>query len=357
MAAWLTGLMWLALTNNPVALQSADLSWIPLATAGMRAPALAREATDRRLLRKPWCDFGRHAQRVGKLQDGVDVVFRRPSAEARTALNEVIESLQNPNDYKARATAEARFTQLAQTVDGPGLLRIALQDADPRVELMALKASRLVMGRQPRLVAFATPFLGAADPQLAIAAVETHFASGCNTAAQYALDGFRHPDEGVQLATLKSVYAATRTHEDLRLADRIGDLVVQGHGTPRTRTIALRLLGRLGLEAASTNVEALLTDKQDAVAAEALATLAILQPGAAEKRLGKWLKDKSVVKRAGALRAFAQVYASRLDLAEKVLRPLLSDATPLPDPLGVGVGPGRTLGEVARAALAYVEMQ
>ncbi len=356
MAAWLIGLVWLALTDNPVALQNADLSWVPPPTAGMRAPALAPVATDRQLVRKPWCDFGRHAQRAGKGTNAADVVFRRPSAQSRTALNAIREAIQNPDDYKATGAAQARFEQLAQTIDGPGLLRITFQDTDARVQLMTLKATRLVVARQPRLVAFATAYLGATDPQMAIAAMEAHFASGCDTAAQYGLDGFRHPDEGVQLATLKQVFEVTRQRENLRLIDRIADLVAQGVGTPRARVIALRLVGRLDDEAASAAVESLLKDKNDAVAAEAFATLAILQPGLAEKRLGKWLKDKSPLKRAAALRAFAQVHANRRDLAEKVLRPLLADPTPIPETLGVAAAPGKTLGAVAQAALNYIEM-
>ena len=356
MAAWLTGLVWLALTNNPVALQSMDLAWVPPPSAGVRVPAMARVATDRGLVRKPWCSFGRHAQRTSSAANGPDVLFRRLSPEVRSALSEIHEAILNPSDYSARATAVARFAKLVQTVDGPALIRTTLMDTDARVQLMALKAAQLIVARQPRLAAFATGYLGAGDPQLSMAALDLHFASGCDTAAQYALDGFRHPDEGVQLTTLRLVYAYSRDHENLRLADRIGEFVAQGKGTPRARVVALRILGRLGVSATTSYVEALLNDKQDAVAAEALATLAILQPGAAEKLLGKWLKDKSPLKRAGALRAFAQVHASRRDLAEKVLRPMLNEATPVVDVYGVGAAPGRTLGEVAHAALDYIEM-
>lgn len=354
MANWLMGLVVLALTHNPVVSPDVDLSWVPTPTAGVRLPALTRETTDRALVRKPWCDFGKHAQRYSKGGNGADAVFRRPSAEARATLNEIRESILNPTDYASPAAAEARFGQLAQTVDGPALIRLTIQDADPRIERMALRASKLVVALQPRLAAFATGYLTSADPELAIAAVDMHFASGCDTAAQYALDGFRHPLESVQLATLRAVYEFSRNHENLRLADRILQFIAEGKGTPRARFVALRLFGHLGLESTAVPIEALLTDKQDAVAAESLATLAIVSPGLAEKYLKKWLKDKSPLKRAGAMRAIAQVYASRREVAEPLLRPLLNDTTPLPDAFGLAAAPGKTLGEVARAALAYI---
>ena len=322
----------------------------------MRVPAFAPAVTDRALLRKPWCDFGKHAKRYSPGTPGPDVVFRRPSEEARTALHEIHEAIVDPTNYAAPAAAEARFAKWVQTIDGPALIRLTVQDPDPRMQLLSLKASRLIVARQPRLAAFATAYLSSADPALATAALEMHFASGCDTAAQYALDGFRHPDETVQLATLHAVYDASRSHENLRLGDRIAELMSQGRGTARARVVALRLFGRLGLESVAAYVEPLLKDKQDAVAAEALATLAILQPSIAEKYATKWLKDKSPLKRAGALRALAQIYAGRRDLAEPLLRPMLNDKTPVPDAFGLAMAPGGTLGDVAQAALNYVVM-
>lgn len=354
MAGWLTGLVWLALSAAP---QPVDLTWVPAPSVGLRLPALAAQPTDRALVRKPWCNFGRHAQRWAKGSTTPDVVFRRPSTEARAALQEIHEAVLNPTDYTSRDAAEARFQKLVQTVDGPALIRITLQDTDTRMQLMSLRAAKLIVARQPRLAAFATGYLGSPEPELAIAATEMHFASGCDTAVLYALDSFRHPDENVQLALLHLILQASQERENLRLAERIGSFIAEGKGTPRTRVIALRLLGRLGVEAATTDVERMLNDKQDAVAAEALATLAILQPGAVEKRIGKWWKDKSPHKRAAAMRAFAQVYPTRLDLAEKQLRPMVNDTTPLPDAFGVAMGPGKTLGDLARAALSYVQME
>ena len=371
MSAWMWAIVWAALAgsppsathgaasllSSPESLQSADLAWVPPPTAGIRLPALAPTPTDRALLRKPWCSFGHHAQRFATGGPSADVVFRRPSQVARAALNEIRENITNPDNYKSRPAAEARFNELVRTVDGPALVRITLQDTDARIQLMALKATTAIVALQPRLAAFATGYLGVKDPQLAGAAVELHFASDCDTAVIYALDGFRHPDEGVQLTTLRLVLKASQDHENLRLADRIAALVAQGVGTPRARVVALRILGQLGTLATANQVEGLLKDKDDRVAAEALATLAVLQPESAAKLLTKWLKDKSPLKRAGALRAFAQVHGTRRDLAENVIRPLTRETTPLPDTLGVGVGPGKTIGEVARAALAYMEME
>lgn len=360
MKVWLTAILAAALLGSPAQAHAdaptLDLSWVPPPSVGMRLPALTPEPTDRALVRKPWCDFGHHAQRFSTPGAGPDFVFRKLSPPARTALQEIRDAITNPNDYKAAAEAEARFDRLVLTADGAALVRLTLLDPNPRIELMALNAAKLIAALEPRLAAFATGYLASADPELAAAAVETHFASGCDTAALYALDGFGHPDERVQLATLRAAFNVSRNHENLRLVDRIAALMASGKGTPRARIVALRVLGRLGAVATSNYVETLLKDKDDAVAGEALATLAVLQPERAGVQATKWLKDKSPQKRAGALRAFAQAYAGRQDLAEKLIRPLMQDTTPLADPLGVGEGAGKTLGDEARAALDYIEL-
>ncbi len=356
MVAWLLGVAMLALNLGPVTDPGVSLQWVPPPTAGVRLPAMAETATDRVLVRKPWCDFGRHAQRFSKGFTGVDLVFRKPSVPARNALNAIRDSILNPQSWSSPGLAEKEFARLAATSDGPALIRLTLVDTDARIQLLGLTASLPVVAKHPRLAAFATAYLGAPDAKLAQAAVEMHFASGCDTAALYALDGFRHGDERVQLTTLRLIYEASRNHENLRLIDRIGEFISQGKGSPRARVVALRVIGQLGTESVSNYVEKLLTDKQDAVAAEALVTLAILQPGKVEKRLQKWLSDKSALKRAAAIRAFAQVHANRRDLAEKYLRPLQNDTTPVPDFFGIRMAPDQQIGEIARSALRYIEL-
>jgi hypothetical protein len=376
--AQLTGIMWLALASappypalagattttqgrisvpKPAAQQNVDVSWVPPATVGMRLPAMTAQPTDRALVRKPWCNFGRHAQRFAVTGAVPDIVFRKPTQQARTELNQIRENITNPENYKSASEAEARFNKLVRTTDGPAMVRITLLDSDERMELLGLKAAKAIVALQPRLAAFATGYLSVKDPALATAAVELHFASECDTAVLYGLDGFRHPDEGVQLATLRMVYLTTQNHENLRLVDRIAALLADGVGTPRARVAALRVMARVGALATSNYAEALLKDKDDVVAAEALATLAVLQPARAGLYATKWLKDKSPQKRAGALRAYAQVFAVRQDLADTVIRPLMADPTPLADPSGLNAGLGKTLGDVARAAVAYMALE
>ena len=350
---WLLGtLLALAIPVQPPA---PDLSWLPAATTGVRLPALQRDVTDRGVARRRWCDFGRHAQRLAKVPPALDPVFRKPSSETRRALQEIRDSLANPDDYTAPQQAEARLRALVATAEGPPLLRVLLQDPQPRLQLLALRLGAAVVAAHPRLAAFATPYLNVADPERAAAAVELHVRSGCDTAALYALDGFRHPSEAVQLTTLRLVWEVSQSHENLRLADRISQFLVQGHGTPRSRVAALRVLGRLGWLSAGTDVEPLLRDRQPAVAAEALVTLAIVQPGRAERVLLKWLRDPTALKRAAAVRAFAQVFAHRVDLAEKHLRPLIADVAPLPPDLGQTAKPQRVR-DVVEEALAYIEL-
>ena len=268
MVAWLLGVAMLALNLGPVTDPGVSLQWVPPPTAGVRLPAMAETATDRVLVRKPWCDFGRHAQRFSKGFTGVDLVFRKPSVPARNALNAIRDSIMNPQSWSSPGLAEKEFARLAATSDGPALIRLTLVDTDARIQLLGLTASLPVVAKHPRLAAFATAYLGAPDAKLAQAAVEMHFATGCDTAALYALDGFRHGDERVQLTTLRLIYEASRNHENLRLIDRIGEFISQGKGSPRARVVALRVIGQLGTESVSNYVEKLLTDKQDAVAAE-----------------------------------------------------------------------------------------
>lgn len=350
MAMWMLGLkMLLTVVMAPLPV---DVSWVPPLQIGVRVPALLPEPTDRALVRRPWCDFGLHAQRRGQLAPGMDPVFRRLSPQAKTVLNTNRELALNPADYTGPKTAETHLLELLKTPDGPPLARTLLQDQQPVMLGIGLRMARQLVAQHPRLAAFATGYLAIADPQLALEAMEVHMAAECDTAVQYGMDGFKHPSEAVQIATLRRVFELAQNHDDLRLPGRILAWMREGYGSPLARVVALRMATQLGWLSSATDAEVLTGDKQDAVAGEAMVLLAMTQPVLTEGKLAKWLKEKSPIRRAGALRAFAQVNVYRPDVTDKLLRPLLEDRTVVTDAV---TGEKRTLGDLAEAAMRYLE--
>lgn len=364
MMVWLAGLVVLAVGGAHVApavgnarpLLAVDTSWVPPLTVGIRAPAFLPEATDRALVRRPWCDFGRHAQRRAKGLPGMDAVFRRPSGESRQALAVIRERIVTPDDYKTRSQAEKDLTTLLKTMDGPALYKTLSQDENRDVLAIATRAAVPIVAQHPRLAAFVTGMLAAPDPELALAAMELHLAAACDTPVQYGMDGFTHPSEAVQMSTLHRVWELSQKFEDLRLPNRVLQWVIEGRGTPRSRVTAVRIAAMLGSQSAFNAAQTLLADKNDAVAAEALVIVAQLQPNLAEARIPKWLRDKSPVKRAAAVRAMMAAMPDRQDLVDKWLMPLAHDTAVVPDLYGINGGP-RTVADLVAEALRYAAVQ
>ena len=339
---------------NPATLPAVDLSWLPPLTVGARSPAFLAQPTDRALVRKPWCDFGRHAQRRAAGAVGTDPIFRRPSAEAKQALAAIREELLNPADFRVREAAETKLATLLATDDGPAIYKGLAQDQSVYMQTIAARGAKAQVRAHPRLAAFATGLLAAADPALALAVVELHLNAICDTPVQYGVDGFKHPDERVQLATLREVYRISREMENLRLPDRVLAWMLEGRGSARARVVALRMTNALGWQSAWTAVLALSADKNEHVAAEAFVVACSLQPGWANTRVPKWLKDKSPVKRAAAIRGFVAAFPDRADLVQTWLHPLASDKALVPDPYGVNGGPRVVSDLVAQAEAAVL---
>lgn len=298
--------------------------------------------------RVPWCDFAKHAQGLAAVPVAQDPVFRTPTP-ARLAAMEAI--LSTPR-ATPRATRAAALTALFQGDDGAALARVALSATDPKRLALALQAATPLATNHPRLAGLVTGQLAHPEPEVAEWTVHLLFQTGCDSPALYAMDGLQHASEPVRKATVGHVMDAATRHPDIGLMAKMSTWLENPTATRLEKVRTLRMLGDLGWLPATPTLQRLVGAKDPVVAAEALVALARVAPQTAAPWLKPWAKDRNPLRRAAAARAAADVFALDPDRGRQLLGPLLADKArvPMPDEGGA------TVGELARRALAYVEM-
>jgi hypothetical protein len=295
--------------------------------------------------RQPFCDFGAHSAALQNVAVQADPVFRQPGPSAKQALaaqrKRLLEGLPAPD-----------LAALFAGPDGPALVRLALQERDPRTLEAVLSAAQPVARRHPRLAALALDHVLSPHVEVATAAVGLAFATGCDAPSLYALDGLAHPDERVQRAVLAHLAILLQNHRDIGLASRLCRWLEEGKAPVTSRVLALRLLASVGWMPAEPTLQGLSQSTEPAVAAEALVAWAVVAPDRARASAVKWLTDRRPVKRAAALRALAQAAPEEPTTAVAIAR-LAHDRHAGADPLAAAT----TVAEVAQQALAYIALE
>ena len=320
--------------------------WPPPMRVGM-----AREirVSARPTARRSWCNYAAHSERLKPLPMASDPVFRRPSAAARAQLKTLITSVAAlPAGAPAPTAAGPEMGRLMGGKDGPTLARIALQDRDERVRTLAARATASIIGRHPRLAAFAMEDMKKVGAPLAVAAVRALLAARCDTPAVHATDGLEHRDPGVRRATIMGVLKSAAGWTDIGLMAQVLQRA-KAEPEPLLRALIARGVAALGWLPAEPTMAHLLGDKNAWVRGEALVALAALRRSMDPGLLQAYMKSPDRQLKAAAIRAIPLAMLADPARARGWLKPLLLDKGRVVDPLGVD-GP-TTVGALARLAL------
>lgn len=318
----------------------------PMRVGSARGVTSASKAT----IRRKWCNYGLHTQRLQPLPLAQDAVFRRPTPASRQALRSLVERVVALAPGRPIAAhTQAAMTALMRSSDGPTLARISLQHKDPRVRLLAARSATVVVRRHPRLAGFAMERIPDADPDLAIAVMRCLMAARCDTPAVHATDGLEHKDRRVRAATIDAVLRSAAAWSDIGLMGQLLQHVGSSELDPLLRATVARGMAELGWLPAGPLLAKLAQDPDPRVRGEALVALAAVQRHFDRKLLHKALKSKDAVLRAAAIRAAPLALAGRRSLATSLLSPLVGDSTRVLDPLAVSKA--TTVGALAQLAL------
>lgn len=336
-------------------------AWPPPMSVGVRHPVRrggARNAAAQDpAARIPWSDFEAYAKSKADLKVAQDPLFRPPTEAQKAAWTEVRKALGEAKvGSPARHAAQDKLQALLLAPDGASLVRLALSDPDPKINLAALSAARPLAPLEPRMIGFAGKFLKDKDPALVLAAVTLYFDTSCDAPLEYALDVLEWGDAQVQAGVLELVYRAGLDHAGAPTVTRVTQWLEGGHGSTPTRVLALRLIGALGWATTGASLQHLTEDKEPAVAAEALAALAIVDGEAARPIAPRFLTRSEPQARAGAIRALAQIDAMQPQQLAAQLQPLLGDKATLRDAANPA-SPAVSIAELARMALDYANLK
>jgi len=326
-------------------------AWPPPMVVGMRLAAQSSAP------RRVWCDFAAHAKARSVVKYAQDPLFRKLAPEPQAAFDEVRKALiaAKPGT-KAHRAAETALQNLLLGPDASGMARVALSDAESKVFVPALRFACAVAPGEPRIIGFAGQHLKSKDPQVVLAAATLLFAANCDSPLDYVLDALENDDAAVQTGVLQLVFRSALDHTTSPTLARVAQWLDAGGGTTATRVLALRILGVLAWQPTVGILERLTKEAEPAVAGEALASLAVL--GAAmPATVQAFLTDPSPLRRAGAIRAIAQMDAMRPERVRAQVTPLLSDKAPVTDAAATGKDKPPTVGELAQRALDYAEVR
>ncbi len=252
---------------------------------------------------RPLCDFARMAAALQSLPLAQDAVFRAPAPAAKAELGRL----------RKRALAGADVADdlraLFEQRDGPALARLALQDKDTRVALLAVHAAIGLAERHPRLHAFVPTLDARTAVDLALALVRFNFATWCDTPVLFALDALHHPDSRVVAAAAhQAVDLADQTTASAPL-NRVVHWLASGTGQPALRVAIARRLGNAGYLHLLPLWQKLAADRDPAVVAEAQVAAARLSPADARAWVASALADRVPWRQVTALRAAVLAYA------------------------------------------------
>jgi hypothetical protein len=272
-------------------------------------------------------DFAREAARLQATPVESDPVFRQPSAASKAALGRVRKALMS-----GQAAAESQMVALARGADGAALMRIALQDKDPRVVLAAVHGATAIAAEHPRLFAFMA-VLGPQTPvPLALALCDFHVATHSDAPLLQLVDGLQHPAPQVQQAVLRHIARLAQTIRNEAPLQRLAGWLLSRQGPSKLRAQAVRVLGAQGLLVMSPTWLELVGDADAWVAAEAAVAAVRTNPAVSAKQIESWAARRTALGLATALRIAADDPGPR-----EPLRPLLQSAARSPlvwtDPL------------------------
>ena len=327
-------------------------AWPPPMVVGVRRPM------QRGTPRVPWCDFAAHAKTKSTLKVAQDPVFRPLSEEPKAAYAAVRKALLAAKPGSpAQTAAENKLQAMLIEPEGAALARLALNDTDAKVFLPALRHARVVAAVEPRIIGFATQHLRSKDPAVVLAAATLVFAAGCDSPLDFAMDALEQDNPVIQSGLLQLAFRGALDHVEAPILTRVIDWLDAGGGTVQTRVLALRMLGSLGWSVSAGTLLRLTGDADPAVSGEALASLAVVVGEVPQDKVQAFLADPNPLRRAGAIRAIAQAEAMRPERIKALVAPLLSDKSPVADPLFPGQKKPPSVGELAQRALDYAEIR
>ena len=336
-------------------------TWPPPMIVGVRHPVQRGGARDAAAqdpgARIAWTDFEAYAKSKADVKMAQDPLFRPPTEAQKAALTAVHKALVAAKvGSTAQRAAQDKLQALLLAPDGATLVRLALSDPDPKLNLATLLAARPLAPQEPRIIGFAGKFLRDKDPVIVLAAATLYFGTSCAAPLEYALDALESDNAQVQTGVLELVYRAGLDHGGAPTVTRVTQWLEAGHGSTATRVLALRLIGALGWTTAGAALNHLTEDKQAAVAGEAVAALAVIDAAAARPIATRFLSRSEPQARAGAIRALAQTEAMQPQQLAAQLQPLLADHAAVQDAAQPDLR-AVTVAELATMALDYANLR